>query len=396
MKKIFLFGAMAVQFLNASAFRIEYGKNIIISQPVYEDVYIAGGNIMINAPIYGDLIIAGGTIVVNDTVTHDILLVGGNVTFNGYVGDDIRCAGGSMRISKNVTGDVVAAGGEVIVDAGVIIGGLMIGGGNITVNGDINGEVNGMFGRLTINGNIAKGIDCRGGTFSINGSVAEKSIISAEYIILGNKAVFNNDVRYWSEQKEPGFQTHMRNGKAIYDPALRIRGAKWYFLGATSLFLLLWYLGMALLMIGIIQYLFASTMKNAANTVFNHSLKSLGFGLLFFIGIPVAAVVALITVVGVPVGFLLIFAYAILILLATAITSVVTANWVNNRYEKKWSFWRLTFAGFGIFVLLKLVCLTPVVGWLILILLVSTSFGAILLNIPWRKRPGVVADHITS
>jgi hypothetical protein len=376
--------------------RIEYRKNVIISQPVYEDLYVAGGNITINAPIYGDLIIAGGTIVINDTVTNDILLAGGNIIFNGSVGDDIRCAGGTIRISKNVTGDVVAAGGKVIIDAGVSIGGLMVSGGDITVNGDVSGNVKGIFGHLYLNGNIGKDIDCRGGTISINGRVDGKSVLSASSITIGSQAVFNNDVRYWSDQDVLDFEKNIKNGKAIYDPSLRIRSEKWYFLGAASPFFFLWYLGIALLMILIFQYLFAATMKKAADAFFNQSLKSLAFGFLFFIGIPIAAVVAFITVVGVPVGLFLVFVYISLILLATVITAIIIANWLNNRYEKKWSYLRLAFAAFGIFVLLKLVSLTPVVGWIIMILLICISFGAILLSIPWKKRPGVVTQQANS
>ena len=33
---------MVINFITAFAIRIEYGNNIIINQPVYEDLYIAG------------------------------------------------------------------------------------------------------------------------------------------------------------------------------------------------------------------------------------------------------------------------------------------------------------------------------------------------------------------
>lgn len=69
MKKIFLLAAILGNCIYAAAFRIEYGNNITISMPVYEDLYIAAGTITINAPIYGDLIVAGGTVIINDTVT---------------------------------------------------------------------------------------------------------------------------------------------------------------------------------------------------------------------------------------------------------------------------------------------------------------------------------------
>jgi cytoskeletal protein CcmA (bactofilin family) len=385
MKKIFFLAAMLVNFATAFAFRIEYGNNVIISQPVYEDLYLAGGNITINAPIHGDLIIAGGTIIINDTITNDILLAGGNVTFNGFVGDDIRCAGGNIHISKNVVGDVVIAGGEVTIDERVMIGGLIASGGNITIDGNVMGEVKGAFGNLILTGSVEKDIDCRGGKITINGTVSGKSVLAARNIFIERNAVFNGDVRYWNKQGSLDFKQSLRTGKAIYDPSLRIRTGQWYYLGAATVIGLLWYLGMALLMILLVQYLFSATMKKAANTVFDDTLKSLGYGFLFFIAVPIAAVIAFVTVIGVPVGLLLTFSYVALILLATVITSVVAASWFNNRNNYKWGYWRMAFAAFGIFILLKLVSLAPFVGWLISILSACIAFGSILLNINWKR-----------
>jgi Polymer-forming cytoskeletal len=385
MKKIFSLAAMLVNFVTAFAFRIEFGNNVIISQPVYEDLYLAGGNITINAPIHGDLIIAGGTIIINDTITNDILLAGGNVTFNGFVGDDIRCAGGNIHISKNVVGDVVIAGGEVTIDEKVMIGGLIASGGNITINGNVMGEVKGAFGNLILNGSVEKDIDCRGGKITINGTVSGKSVLAARNIFIERNAVFNGDVRYWNKQGSLDFKQSLKTGKGTCDPSLRIRTCQWYYLGAATAIGFLWYLGMALLMILIVQHLFSATMKKAANTVFDDKLKSLGYGFLFFIVVPIAAVIAFVTVIGVPVGLLLTFSYVALILLATVITSVVAANWFNNRNNYKWNYWRMVFAAFGIFILFKMIFILPFAGWLITIVLVCIAFGGILLNINWKR-----------
>jgi hypothetical protein len=392
MKKIFFLLLMVAGSFNAAAFRIEYGNNIIISEPVYDDLYVAGGSITINAPIYGDLIIAGGTIVINDSIMNDILLAGGNVSFNGFVGDDIRCAGGNIRISKNVTGDVVVAGGGVIIDRGVTIGGLLASGGNITVDGNVNGGIKGAFGNLFLNGNVLKDIDCRGGRITINGTIGGKSTLAASYIEIEKNAAFNGDVHYWNKKGSLDFKQSLKNGKATYDPSLNIQPKKWYYLGTVSILGLLWYLGMALLMILIVQYLFSATMKKAADTVFNASLKSLGVGFLYFIAVPVAAIVAFVTVIGVPVGLLLLFGYIILILLATVITSAVAANWFNNRFNKNWNFWKITFVAFGIFILLKLISFLPFVGWLIMIVVACMAFGSILLKVNWNRNRKLSAE----
>lgn len=390
MKKIVLLTVIVGCSIAAAAQQIVYGNNVTISKPVYEDMYVAGGTITINAPIHGDLVIAGGTIILNDTVTNDILLIGGEVTFNGFAGDDLRCAGGNLRISKNVAGDVVITGGTVIIDKGVSIGGLLASGGKMTVDGIVNGVVKGAFGELYLNGTILKDVDCRGGKITMNGTVNGKSILAAPTITIGNDAVFNNDVRYWNKKGSLDFKQSLKNSTASYDPSLRIRTGQWYYLGAATILGLLWWLGMALLMIVLVQYLFSAPMKKAADTFFNNSLKSLGVGFLYFIAVPVLAVIAFVTVIGVPVGFLLVVGYMILLLLASVITSVLLANWLNNRNNYNWNYWRMVFAALGIFILLKLLSLVPFAGWLIMLFLVCTTFGSILLNVSWRKKTAIV------
>lgn len=386
MKKIFLIVSMLAGTMQAFAFRIEYGNNIIINQAVHEDLYIAGGTVTINAPIYGDLIIAGGTVIINDTVSNDILLAAGNVSFNGFVGDDIRCAGGNLHISKNVTGDVVIAGGTVLIDKQVTIGGLLSSGGDITIEGNVNGAIKAVFGTLVLNGNIAKDIDCRGGKITINGLINGAAVLAARDIVIGSNAAFNNNVRYWNKKGVLDFKQSLKNGKATFDPSLNILTGEWYYLGAATILGLLWYLSMVLVLIFIVQYLFSNTMKRAANTVFENALKSLGYGFIFLIGVPVLAVVAFATIIGVPVGLLLIIGYIILLLLATIITAVVAANWFNSRNNYKWKYWHIVFVAFGIFILLKIISSAPFVGWLAIILLVCISFGGILLNINWKSK----------
>ncbi|MBX9781706.1 MAG: hypothetical protein K2X48_00295 [Chitinophagaceae bacterium] len=380
MKKMILMSLIACLFLQAQALRIEYGNNVTITSPVYEDLYIAGGTVTVNAVIHGDLIVAGGTVIINDSVMNDILLAGGNVTLNGFAGDDVRCAGGNIKITKNIAGDLVITGGTVILDKGVSIGSLLVSGGDVTIDGTVTGELKGAVGKLVLNGTVAKDMDCRGGTITVNGSVTGKSVLAAGKIIIGNNASFNNDVRYWNKKRAVDFKQSLKNGKAIYDSSLKIQTGEWFYLGGATVLFLLWYLGMALLMILLVQYLFSATMKKAADTVFTDTAKSLGYGFLYFIGVPVLILVALVTVIGVPVGILLLTGYIFSLLLATVIAAVTASNWVNNRNKYQWSYWKLVFAAFGLFVLLKLVSLLPFAGSVILFVVGCICFGAILLT----------------
>jgi hypothetical protein len=105
------------------------------------------------------------------------------------------------------------------------------------------------------------------------------------------------------------------------------------------------------------------------------------------VGIPVAIAVSFVMLLSIPVGLILLFGYLILFVLATSISSVVIANWLNNVYFKgKWKYIKLSFASFFVFVVLKLFSLTPFVGFPITVLVVCMAWGAILLNIKWKRQ----------
>ncbi len=373
--------------VSVQAIRIRTGKNIIIDKPVYEDMYISGGEISINAPVYGDLIIAGGTVIINDSILNDLLAAGGTITLNGHVGDDIRCAGGRLNILKNVSGDVVVTGGNVVIGKEAIIGNLISAGGEIILDGRVNGTVKSASGKFTLNGIVLNDMDCRGGNISINGAVGGRSVIVGDKINIERNAVFDNDVRYWSPSKDVQFNNSIKNGRAIYDPSLRINQAQWYLLGFTSVLGLAWYLGTVLIMIMAIQYLFRRTMKKAGHTFYDKTLKSLGFGLLFWIGVPVAAAIACITIIGLPIGLILLFGYVTLAVFAGTITAVVVASWLNNRSPANWSYWRQVTVSLGIFIVIKILSLIPFLGWFVFGALVCIAFGSILLNVKWRRTP---------
>jgi len=80
------------------------------------------------------------------------------------------------------------------------------------------------------------------------------------------------------------------------------------------------------------------------------------------------------------------FSYVVLLALATVITSFVAANWINNPSNTDWSFWQVVFAALGIFALLKIVSLTPSMGWVGLALLICMAFGAMVLSINCRRK----------
>lgn len=385
MKKIILSVIILLCAVNSYGFRLQFGETSTITDTVRENLYISGGTVSINAPILGDLIIAGGTISVNDSVSGDILLAGGEATLNGAVGGDIRCAGGRLTINKNTYGELVVAGGEVIINRYATAKGMMVAGGNVTMDGTVYGDLKCTGGNITMGGEVAGDAEIKGGNITVDGKVFGNAVLAAQILVINDNAVFNNNVRYWTGKGEVDFKNSVKNGTAVFDPVLEIRRGDWKYLGLMTFMGLLWYIGMALLMIIIIQFLFKGAFIKAGNTINTQTWKSFGYGFLFFVAVPVSAILAFVTLIGFPLGLLLIFLYILALVLASVISALVITHYFNNRREKNWGNWAVIFIALGIFVILKLLSLIPFIGWLMMFIIACMAFGAILVSLKLKK-----------
>lgn len=388
MKILILFPAFVlIMSFHLGMAQMRSGDKVIIDAAVDKDLYVAGGTVMINAPVNGDLVATGGTIVLNDTVAQDLLIAGGNISIDGVVLDDVRCAGGTIQLNGSVQGDFIVVGGKIEIgkDA-IILGELLSSGGEVTLDGNVKGNIKNASGKFVLNGVAEQELDIRGGNILINGQVVGKTVMAANVIELGTNAKFDGNVNYWNKDGSLDFNNSIAHGKATYTPELKIENGKWHYLGFASLIMVVGYLGTALVMMFVIQYLFSVTLRNAADTIKSASLKSLGLGVLFLVSVPVIIVIFFITIVGIPLGMLMLISYLTIILFATVIVSLLISNWINNTYyQLAWGYRRITMTAFAIFIFLKLASLTPFVGPLVMLLLACMAFGGILLNVNWKR-----------
>lgn len=365
---------------------IESGSSVVIDHPVFEDLYLAGGTVTINARVHGDLIIAGGTVFINDTVDNEILVAGGRTTLSGYAGGTVRCISGDLRIARSIHGDLVLAGGTITIERGCTIdGSLLAAGSDLTVYGSVKGNIRSTAGRFHLFGSVGGDLDCRGATIEIDGNIAGNSLLAASQSLdIGANAAFRGAVRYWSAVPTE-FGSALTNGKAIRDESLAIEKSHWYFLGSITWLGLLAWLGAGLVGILALQYFFADRLQKAGRRFSADTLRSLGGGLLFIVGVPALAILCFITLVGIPLAIALLSGYGLTWLFSSGLISVVIANSLDNRKGGTWGFWRMIGTAFGIFLLLKIVFLVPVAGMVLFLALAAISFGAILLDVKWRR-----------
>jgi len=376
----------AAGFIHASAMIVESGNTVVIDSATDEDIYLAGGTVIINAPVHGDLVVAGGKIYINDTV-NNVLLAGGTVVINGYVSGKIRCLGGTLRILNSVQKDLVAARGEITLEKNAAVSGeVLVSGGNVDLYGNIAGNIRAFAGRFRSFGTVGGSFDCRGATIELHGKITGYSRLAvSDGLIIGSSASFAGPVRYWAPSTVD-FGSTLKNGPALRDESLAIRQSRWYFLGSNGWLAVLWYLTSALLVIILLQYFFPDHFRRAGEKAYDNALRSLGAGILFFLGTPLAIVLFFISLVAIPVGLALLFGYIFALLICGSVTAVVASHWFAGVMGSDGKFWERVWISLGFFILLRLILSIPFFGWILFPLLVCIAFGALLSSIRWKKK----------
>lgn len=391
MKTILSILMTAAIFSPAFSICFEHGQNVRIGSPVMEDTYIAAGNISIDAKIGGDLIAAGGTIAMNDTVTGDLAVAGGTITLRGAVLDDVRSMGGNLTISGFVGGDLIVMGGTVTIERGAVIAGdLITAGGTVRLDGTVNGSVKTGTGEFLFNGKIAKNATLKGGKVTLNGIIGGETVLAVEKLFIEPGASLAGDVRYWTSEGEASFGAALKNGKAVFDPSLKVdmQQPRPKYLGFAGFMGVLWYLLAMFVLLAVGNRLFGRFFDKTIDAVQAEPMRALGYGFMYFVAVPVAIILVFITVIGIPVAMVGLVLYVLLLALASATTALAAAHWMSNWKGFNLGFWKTTLLALGILVILNLIGMIPFLGWFVKFVAVCIAFGAILLNLDLFKRRG--------
>ena len=392
-KPIFLFMLLVSLLYVLPGFSaiVRSGESITISSPVTGDLYIAGGDLHIEAVIAGDIVGAGGKIVVRDTILEDAILAGGNLRIEAPIRDDARLAGGEVLINSDVFGDVMIGGGEVKIAEGVTIyGDLYIGGGEVHIAGKVMGKIDAAGGEVEFEGEAGSAVSLKGGDLVINGIIRGPAQLVAGNIELATSAQFHDQVRYWRKGGEMEFGSALvGKAEATYDEELRNRfdemdWRKAFGMGLITLlvFRVLSAAFLILLLIWAFHGFFKRAVALASQT---NPASSFGYGFLYLVGVPIAVVLAFISIIGIPAGIIGGSIYGFSLALGHVLASIILTYWVWENRRAEWSKGQAMLVSIGFYLLLKLVSFLPVLGWLISLVLVASALGVILLGI-FRRR----------
>ena len=362
-------------------------EKITVSEPEQDDIYLAAETIHVDAIVDGDVVVAGSRITVRDSIRQDLIVAGGEIIVKGYVADDIRAAGGKLTIDSEIGDDVIIAGGEVFITENAVIRGNLINfSGDIKMNGEVKGMLKSYSGDLELNGKVHGETKLYGEDIHINGEILGPTKMAAEDIEIGATAKFHSDVEYWSEDRELDFKNHLINATATYNEALIPDGNEfsWKRFGMLGIGFVILYILSAFLILLLLNWGFSNWFSEGANNFDKDPWKSLGYGLIYFFGVPLLIVITFLLIIGIPISLFLLCMYVFSLLHGHLVTALLITHYLNKNSTFK--FWNVVFTSLGIAIVLRLLTLIPFLGGLLSIIVIAIGYGLLITIFLKRKK----------
>ena len=228
--------------------------------------YAAGQTVTIDGDVDGDVVCAGQTVVVNGAVKGDVLCAGQQVTVNGAVSGSVRAAGQIVTVNGSVGRNITAGGQSFVLGSGAHVAGeVAVGGQTVAINGPVDRDVFAGTSSLLVGSTIGGDLNYMSNqTFSIDQTKVKGSIV---------------------HQAPPSRSTHQqtisdRLGKLLF----------WILSGLVVTMAAVW--------------LTPKLVRGVTDTMIKRPGASFGWGALTLVAGPIVLFALAITVIGLPLSFL--------------------------------------------------------------------------------------------
>jgi len=356
----FAIPVLAAGLVNGSAITIS--KDEVVD----EVIYFAGQSLIIDGTVNGDIFGVAQDIIINGTVNGGVTIAARDVTITGTITNGARIAAQTVTVSGKIGRDLFAGVSDItITPGGNIKRDLFFGSQQAIIAGNIGGKVKGGSEGATISGKIGGDVELWitrldvTNTASINGKLTYTS---------------NNPAIIESGSKINGVITRLPEPPKGSDVGSKILG---FFMIAVT---------------GIIAVLLLGSSRSAAmaDSIRSKTWLSLGWGALLLVATPIVAVIVMITVIGVPLGFIALVLYLIALYLSQIPVALLIGRLILKGYVSNQAIIRTIVAlVLGLFLLL-LIGFIPFLNVLAGLLTVLFGLGAMAVWLHSLKRPTVV------
>jgi cytoskeletal protein CcmA (bactofilin family) len=365
---------LMVAAVPASAAECRKGDTVEVKkdETIKSDLFITGKHMKVEGTVDGDVYAFGQQLDVPGRVTGDVICFAQSARISGQVDGNIRSFANNITITGTVDRSVTAFNEILTLDPNGKIGhSLTVFSSSLSLDGKVGRDVLTFFNDATVAGTIGGSLKAKGNSLTISSGAQIDGKSSFE----GEKpATISTDAKLASplEFKLREHKHDTNRGSSYY---------VWQTIWAAAFILF----GMVLF--GILPLFSREAITNAENLG-----ASFGLGVLVGFAVPIAAIIACVTVIGLFVGLSAFFLWYAALYFAQVIVGTLVGQWIFGKTRETWPL--IGRMVFGLVILRG--CMTiPYLGVWLKIAIIIWGIGAISLAIYRRLQP-VVAPNIPS
>ena len=282
------------------------------------DLYAAGEAVRVEGRLAGDLLAVGQRVLVDGQVDGDLFAAARTVDVRGPVGDAARIAGAELTVDSTIDGDLVAAGNRLQLLDGAVVRGRLMATGSI----------------VEVEGTVEENLRVAAGEIIVRGTVRGDARIVADRLALAPGGRIDGDLDYRTRTPLSAEEAARVGGAVRHREPVKDDDAHDGWLGGLFFWgglFWAWQTGSALLVGLLAVALFRRGVQQLVSAIAGETTLGalLGFGA--FLIVPIAAVVVMLTVVGLPIGVIAMLLFCVALYVAKLPIAAWAGQWLLAR-----------------------------------------------------------------
>jgi len=351
----------------ASEFRRGESVGVSASETINGDIFLFGNRVRIDGTVDGDVYVFSQDVTVKGHVTGDVIAFAQTLRVNGQVDGNVRAFTNNITITGSVGKNVLTFNETANLDASGKIGGSVTAFvKSLSLEGSVERDVLDFSQHLGISGKVGGGVRAKGESLNIDGSAEIKGPVrfdGHEPPQVSPQAKLASPVEYHKMVRKPHYME-----------------------GRYYVWQVIWVA--AFVLFGMVLFLLMPKFSQEAVDSAERYGASFGLGLLVFFGVPIAAIIACVTVVGLFLGISTLFLWYAALYFAQLVVGALVGQWMMGRATETWPLIGRMAAG----IVVVRVCTTiPYIGGWVKFAVMLWGLGAISLTIYRRLQPTIAA-----
>ena len=298
---LFIIFAVSVPLTSAQATATETTDYQRTSSIYDKTIYRLDNRVIVNDLINGDLYCAGNTVLIDAVINGDVLCMANKVTIKGSIEGDARIIAKDIIINADIGGNATLIASNITIGKGALIA----------------NDVSLMAQTITIDGQVGRDVTMRSDTVTLSGRVG-RTIESYHYtmILASTTQVGNIDYASPNDLKiEDGAQYGAINTIESSTPSY-LSGL----VSSTVFIAALLYIAVCISLIItalVIAFMFPKSLDDSAAFAKKQPYITGLAGLLLMFVVPPAIILLVVSVVGIPLAFIVSLLLGVILLLST-------------------------------------------------------------------------------